>query len=153
MPGPALYPYNPSMHKWPVTIPLSRDTQHKGLCGKSSSKCHRQIRGINCDSFLYAGNPSQALLYIPMHPHPVPPCGTIWEKFSDSPCLVPHLSSDHFTCLGRVIPVAQHDTVATDLKLPRSVQRHSLPCFWILNFCLEEKKGLVGHQHQTGRME
>lgn len=28
MPGPALYPHNPSMHKWPVTIPLCRDTQH-----------------------------------------------------------------------------------------------------------------------------
>ena len=60
--------------------------------------------------------------------------------FPDSPSLVPVIIRDHFTRSGRAIPVPQHDTVATHLKLPRSVQRHRLPCFWILNFCLQWKR-------------
>lgn len=38
IPAPALYPHNPSIHKWPVTTPLSRDTQHQRLCAKSISE-------------------------------------------------------------------------------------------------------------------
>lgn len=70
--------------------------------------------------------------------------------FPDSPSLVPVITRDHFTRFGRVIPVPQHDTVATDLKLPRNVQRHRLPCFWILNFCLQWKRSRAfGEPSQT----
>lgn len=149
MPAPALYPHNPSIQQWPVAIPLSRDTQHQGLCAKSSSEVSQTDQRDKQGQFslLWKSQPST-----PVHTHTSPSSAILRDHLgevglcSDSPCLVPPLSSDHFTCLGRVIPVAQHDAVATDQKLPRSVQRHSLPCFWIRDFCLEEKKGSVRHQ-------
>lgn len=58
----------------------------------------------------------------------------------DSPRFVPLIIGDHFPCSLGVVPVPQHDAVAADLKLPSSVQRHGLPRFWILNFCLQRRR-------------
>lgn len=111
IPAPVVHPHNPSIA--PVAERLSPSPGALGTEGsvlKAVPKLHGEIR------------PGGAGL------------------FPDSPRLVPPLSSDHFARLGGVIPVAQHDAVATDLKLPGSVQRHRLPCCWILNFRLQWKK-------------
>lgn len=109
IPAPALYPHNPSIHRWPVTIPLSTDTQHQGLCVKSSSEVSqtRQRDKLGQFSLLWESQPSTPV-HTQASPSPVTLCDHLGEVglFSDSPCLVPPLSSDHFTCLGRVIPVA-----------------------------------------------
>lgn len=59
---------------------------------------------------------------------------------ADSPRFVPLVIGDHFSRSVGVVPVPQHDAVATDLKLPSGVQRQGLPRFWILDFCLQKGK-------------
>lgn len=82
-----------SSGQWQSPCPGTLST--KGSVLKAALKCHRQIRGINRGSFLYFGNPSRALPYVPTHPHPVPSCGTVWEKwgYSQTHPVLYHLSA------------------------------------------------------------
>lgn len=100
---------------------------------KAVLKFHRQIRELN---FPYFGNHSRGT---PVYPVPAQ-CHPAGQSGRGSPRLVPPISTDDFARPDRVSPVAQHDAVAADLKLPRSVQRQRLPCFWIHNFCLQWKR-------------